>query len=160
MWWLKDWENVSGSIPETEVSPVKQDTDIAPDIGRANHDYSCFSNADSRWGATRSGLENWTGTGWQRLIRRYRKSIVCVKEENFSKRLATFRRVNIIYIHTAIDATICGKKRDMIRKNKQIFYFTIEFKIAQKFWKIKKKSSTIQLEASNEYFSREKQFFN
>ena len=34
----KDWEHVSGSIPETEVSPVRQDTDVAPDIRRANHD--------------------------------------------------------------------------------------------------------------------------
>ena len=42
------WEHVSGSIPETEVSPVKQDTDVAPDIGRVNHDYSCASNTDSR----------------------------------------------------------------------------------------------------------------
>ena len=28
-----------GSILGTEVSPVRQDTDEAPDIGRANHDY-------------------------------------------------------------------------------------------------------------------------
>ena len=38
VWWPKDRENVSGSIPETEVSLVKQDTDVAPDIGRANHE--------------------------------------------------------------------------------------------------------------------------
>ena len=33
----------SGSIPETEVSPVKQDTDVVQDIGRANHDYEVCS---------------------------------------------------------------------------------------------------------------------
>ena len=66
----KTWEHVSGSIPESEISPVKQDTDLAPDIGRASHDYSCSSNADFRWRATSSGLENRTGTGWQWLIRR------------------------------------------------------------------------------------------
>ena len=44
----KTWEHVSGSILRTEVSPVRQDTDVAPDIGRARHDYSCSSNADSR----------------------------------------------------------------------------------------------------------------
>ena len=48
VWWPNDQEHVSGSIPETEVSPLKQDTDVAPDIGRANHDSSCTSNADSR----------------------------------------------------------------------------------------------------------------
>ena len=35
------WEHVSGSISETEVSLVKQDTGVAQDIGRANHNYSC-----------------------------------------------------------------------------------------------------------------------
>ena len=65
MWWPKDLgEHVSGLIPEAEVSPVKQDTDVAPDIRRANYDYSCSSNTDSRWGATSSGSENRTGTGW------------------------------------------------------------------------------------------------
>ena len=41
-------EHVSGSILETELSPIKQDTHVAPDIGRENHDYSCSSNAESR----------------------------------------------------------------------------------------------------------------
>ena len=45
---ITDWEHISGSIPETEVSPVNQDTDVVPDIGCANHDYSCASNADFR----------------------------------------------------------------------------------------------------------------
>ena len=44
----KRLENVSGSISETELSPVKQGTDVALDIGRANHDCSCSSNVDSR----------------------------------------------------------------------------------------------------------------
>ena len=57
MWWPKDWEHFSGSIPETEVSAVRQDTDVAPDIVRVNHDYSCSSNADSRWGAPAPGIE-------------------------------------------------------------------------------------------------------
>ena len=37
VWWPKDWEHVSGSIPGTEVSPITQDTDVALDIGRLNH---------------------------------------------------------------------------------------------------------------------------
>ena len=39
---------VSGSIPGSGVSPVRQDTDLAPDIDvrSTNHDYSCSSNAD------------------------------------------------------------------------------------------------------------------
>ena len=41
---------VSGSIAEIAVSPVKQNIDdVVPDIGCANHDYSCCSfNSDSR----------------------------------------------------------------------------------------------------------------
>ena len=111
MWWPKDWEHISGTIPETEVSTVKRDTDVAPDIGRTHDDYSCWSNADSSWGATSSNPENWTGTGWQRLIGRYRQSIVCVKGENLSKKknLATLRGVNTIYIHTTPYSSIDGR---------------------------------------------------
>ena len=100
MWWSKDWEHFSGSIPETKVSPVKQDTGVALDIGRANHDYSCSSNADSRWGATSFGPENRTGTGWQWLNKVVPIEYSVCKRREPLKKLWTLREVSIVYIHT------------------------------------------------------------
>ena len=57
---------MSLSITGIVASPVITNIDVAPDIGRAaDHDYSCSSNADTRWGATTGSSENRTKTGWQ-----------------------------------------------------------------------------------------------
>ena len=76
--WCGDQKTGSMSrVPDTEISPVRQDTDVAPGIGRANHDCGCSPNADSKAGATSSGPEN-------REPRKMKYS-VCKRRELFKK---------------------------------------------------------------------------